>query len=83
MAITTRLAELLSMCGEPEPDPFSSQRWRLDENTMNFILYIEDKDLNSVMTPWDWWVIPELCRLCEMQGLPVPVDPPLDIRTIW
>ena len=83
MAITTRLAELLAMCEEPEPDPFCTMRWQLDERTMYFYLYDQDYYPCGILTPWDWWVIPELVAFCEAKGLPVPVDPPLDIRTIW
>ena len=83
MTVSTRLAELLAMCEEPESSPDYTLRGKFILETMNYQLYDKEFQPCGILTPWDWWVIPELLAYCEAKGLPVPVDPSLDIRTIW
>lgn len=83
MAITARLAELLEMCEETKSTPDYSLRGKFIAETMNYLLYDMEFQPCGIMTLWDWRVIPELVAYCEAKGLPVPVEPPLDIRTIW
>lgn len=83
MERTTRLPELVAIIVDITNDPYYSLRGHFDER-MNFRfdnwkLYKK----YGTLTPWDWVMWPEICRLCEAQGMTVPVDPPLDIATTF
>ncbi len=83
MVKTTRLSGLVAIIVDVTNDPYYSLRGQFDER-MNF--RFEDFKLYKkygTLTPWDWVMWPEICRLCEAKGMTVPVDPPLDIASTF
>ena len=74
---TTRLAELLAMCGDrEEPDYDYTAGYFDDQLNYHFGEYCP---WNSVLYPWEWSYWPEIVQYAESLGIQIPSDPPIDL----
>ncbi|MBQ3756272.1 MAG: hypothetical protein II873_04080 [Oscillospiraceae bacterium] len=74
--ITKRLAELLQLCEQSEPDDYDYTQGYFDSN-LTYHWYREYPE--DTLFVWEWVLYPEIVQYAESLGITIPEEPPIDL----